>query len=90
MATEIVTINSGSGTNGWTQVADDAENFILESLSVSEKVYVRFAAAAPDAGAIGHEVVPGSPMVRAGVDGDVWVRTTSDVDMTVLISVGAR
>lgn len=84
MATENIVIQQ---SDGWTQVALAADEFILENPS-SYIVYARFSSSQPSALETGHIVDCKSSLIRAGVSDNLWVRTDQPEDITLFISKG--
>jgi hypothetical protein len=79
MATATFELNSADG---------DTDNFIMEKLSTAAVVHYRFDATEPAADAPGFTLENGYPAVRLGVEGKVWVKTTSETDIALLIATG--
>lgn len=79
-----------TATSAWAEVteAGTSTDFILQPLE-SVPMIARFAATEPAAAATGHYLV-GDPLIRAGVDGKLWVRTAgAGMTCDYVISVGA-
>lgn len=74
-------------SDGWVQVAADGEEFIIESTNPVHYVMVAMGAAAPAPALRGHRLREDYAFVRAGTAGNAYVRTLSDADVTVVVTV---
>lgn len=77
-------------TNSYVQVTEvgTATDFLMQSLHNSRGVDVVFAGSAPGSTDPSHFLRPGETMIRAGVSGNVYVRS-HDTDEPVVLAISA-
>lgn len=78
-----------SNADGWVEVADTTDDFIIEVRDPNVTVKVTLQASAPAADAAFHSVTRNNSFIRAGTTGKAYVAITDPLasDVIVIVSI---